>query len=55
MTKFNPDRLRERLERLNRDELARLEKLSEELLERSRAKGPPTKRAGPRRVEPDNS
>lgn len=53
MAEFNADRLRERLERLNREQLARIEQLAEELLNEARHNKPAPKRSGPRRVAPD--
>ena len=45
MAEFNADKLNERLERLNREQLARMEKLIEELLNEMENSRPVPKRA----------
>ena len=52
MAEFNPDKLSERLEQLNREQLATMEKLVEELLNEMEQSRPVAKRADRRVYRP---
>ena len=47
MAEFNPEKLRKRLDQLNEEQLATMEKLVEELLGQMEVAGPSPKRAEP--------